>query len=191
LTPLLGGRDGCSSLPGHRASSPQISSRQCGTEYTRGANRRPLLPRAWPICVQAHVAARGGVDLTCHVHRQVGATHGGDHRGQLDISSCQPSRQGGTSREYTLARLKRDRPDLAELVIGGAMSANAAAIEAGFRRRDTPVDTLCRAWGKATATERAAFLHKIGARRCGDDTTADRHPPAPPPPWDAVPAADD
>jgi len=39
----------------------------------------------------------------------------------------------GTSRDYTVRRLKRDRPDLAEMVIGGAMSANAAAIEAGFR----------------------------------------------------------
>jgi len=88
---------------------------------------------------------------------------GGGH-GRLDMSSLPPSGQGGNSRDYTLARLKRDRPDLAELVIGGAMSANAAAIEAGFRRRDTPVDTLCRAWGKASDDERAAFLHKIGAR---------------------------
>jgi len=126
------------------------------------------------------------------IDRQAPETNpnGGDRR-QFDMSNCQPSGQGGNSRDYTLARLKRDRPDLAELVIGGAMSANAAAIEAGFRRRDTPVDTLCRAWGKASDDERAAFLHKIGARSCGDDTTADRHPPAPPPPWDAVAAGDD
>jgi len=80
------------------------------------------------------------------------------------MSSLPPSGQGGNSRDYTLARLKRDRPDLAEMVIGGAMSANAAAIEAGFRRRDTPVDTLRRAWGKASDDERAAFLHEIGER---------------------------
>jgi hypothetical protein len=35
---------------------------------------------------------------------------------------------------YNLARLKRDRPDLARRVTAGEMSANAAAIEAGFRK---------------------------------------------------------
>jgi len=54
-------------------------------------------------------------------------------RRTVDIST--PSAQGGNSRDYTLARLKRDRPDLAEKVIAGQMSANAAAIEAGFRSR--------------------------------------------------------
>jgi hypothetical protein len=38
----------------------------------------------------------------------------------------------GNASNYTLARLKRDRPDLAERVIIGEMSANAAAIKAGF-----------------------------------------------------------
>ncbi len=41
----------------------------------------------------------------------------------------------GTSAAYILARLKRDRPDLAEKVVSGEMSANAAAIEAGFRKK--------------------------------------------------------
>ena|GEM_PF-6442133 len=39
----------------------------------------------------------------------------------------------GTSRSYTLTRLSKDRPDLFEKVVEGDMSANAAAIEAGFR----------------------------------------------------------
>lgn len=95
---------------------------------------------------------------------QAVTTHGVNQWGGLDISSPPASGQGGTSRDYTLARLKRDRPDLAELVLGGALSANAAAIEAGFRRRDTPVDALRRAWGKASDAERAAFLHEIGAQ---------------------------
>jgi hypothetical protein len=38
----------------------------------------------------------------------------------------------GATHPKTLARLKRDRPDLAERVIIGEMSANAAAIKAGF-----------------------------------------------------------
>jgi len=75
----------------------------------------------------------------------------------------------GTSREYTVRRLKRDRPDLAAMVIGGAMSANAAAIEAGFRRRDTPVDTLRRAWGKASDDERAGRRRKLGQNTFGSE----------------------
>ncbi len=51
--------------------------------------------------------------------------HGGDHSGQDNNIILPPPEQQGTSREYTVRRLKRDRPDLAALVIGGAMSANA------------------------------------------------------------------
>jgi hypothetical protein len=40
----------------------------------------------------------------------------------------------GTTATNTLRRLKRDRPDLAERVVAGEISANAAAIEAGFRK---------------------------------------------------------
>lgn len=41
----------------------------------------------------------------------------------------------GRGSEYTLARLRRDNPELAELVEQGELSANAAAIKAGFRER--------------------------------------------------------
>lgn len=40
----------------------------------------------------------------------------------------------GTSSAYALKRLKRDAPELFRKVVDGEMSANAAAIEAGFRR---------------------------------------------------------
>lgn len=45
----------------------------------------------------------------------------------------------GTSADYTLRRLKRDNPALAEKVIQGELSANAAAIKAGFRERSTNI----------------------------------------------------
>jgi hypothetical protein len=49
----------------------------------------------------------------------------------------------GTTRAYTLDRLKRERPDLLKRVDAGELSANAAAIEAGFRKPKAtiPVDT--------------------------------------------------
>jgi hypothetical protein len=45
------------------------------------------------------------------------------------------SRNKTRGKEYTIARLQRDRPDLAERVIAGELSANAAAIQAGFRKK--------------------------------------------------------
>jgi hypothetical protein len=41
----------------------------------------------------------------------------------------------GTSETYTVARLKRDNPELAQKVINGELSPNAAAIQAGFRKK--------------------------------------------------------
>ena len=41
----------------------------------------------------------------------------------------------GNSKAYTVSRLKRDRPDLFGKVVAGELSANKAAIEAGFRRK--------------------------------------------------------
>ena len=41
----------------------------------------------------------------------------------------------GRGATYQMKRLRRDRPDLFGRVVAGEMSPNAAAIEAGFRRR--------------------------------------------------------
>ena len=41
----------------------------------------------------------------------------------------------GRGTGYTLARLERDKPELAAEVRAGAMTAHAAAIVAGFRRK--------------------------------------------------------
>jgi len=95
--------------------------------------------------------------------------NGGDRRSQefqFDISNWSPSGQGGTSREYRISVLKRDAPELAERVVNGELSANAAWIEAGKGKRATPLDSLRRAWGKATEQERAGttglYLPKFG-----------------------------
>jgi hypothetical protein len=62
---------------------------------------------------------------------------------------------------YTLSRLQRERPDLFEAVCKNELSANAAAIKAGFRRVKTPLDNLRSAWGKASEEEREAFKAEI------------------------------
>jgi hypothetical protein len=45
----------------------------------------------------------------------------------------------GNSEPYTVARLKRDHKELAQQVIAGKLTANAAAIQAGFRVRTISV----------------------------------------------------
>jgi hypothetical protein len=64
----------------------------------------------------------------------------------------------GTSVLYTLKRLKRDRPDLFQQVIGGKLSANAAAIQAGFRKQTTPIERIQKLWAKLSRDERKQHL---------------------------------
>jgi hypothetical protein len=65
----------------------------------------------------------------------------------------------GNSAAAITARLKRDRPDIAErLARGEFRSARAAAIEAGIVRVPRPLDELRRAWKRARPDERKTFL---------------------------------
>jgi hypothetical protein len=64
----------------------------------------------------------------------------------------------GNSRAYTLDVLKREYPELFERVKAGELSANAAAIQAGFRKKPKPLKELRRWWNKASEEERAEFL---------------------------------
>jgi hypothetical protein len=54
----------------------------------------------------------------------------------------------GTERTYTLRRLARDRPDLVSRIRDGELSANAAAIEAGFRKRTVTLIADPERWAK-------------------------------------------
>lgn len=67
--------------------------------------------------------------------RAVTNQEGGDKRSAAYITgdNITSGRVTGTSRAYTLDRLKREAPALFERVCSGEMSANAAAIQAGFR----------------------------------------------------------
>jgi hypothetical protein len=69
----------------------------------------------------------------------------------------------GNSRAYTVSRLQREAPELFAQVAAGELSANAAAIQAGFRKKKTPLDNLRSAWAKASPDEREAFLKHINA----------------------------
>ena len=73
-------------------------------------------------------------------HAEAGA---GGGRGNKAPTNGRGFKYGGNT-DYTKARLARDRPDLLTKVESGELSANAAAIEAGFRQRmmQVPADDL-------------------------------------------------
>jgi hypothetical protein len=70
-------------------------------------------------------------------------------------------RTADRGRAYDLSRLQRKSPELFAKVASGEMSANAAAIKAGFRRRKTPIEQLRLWWSKASHTERQEFLQEV------------------------------
>lgn len=61
----------------------------------------------------------------------------------VDNVHSSKDRPAGNSKEAGLRRLRKDRPDLHELVMEGSVSINKAMVDAGFRRptRTIPVDT--------------------------------------------------
>ena len=72
--------------------------------------------------------------------------------------------QAGTSRSYTVSRLQREAPALFKQVVAKTLSANAAAIQAGFRKKPTVVDQFAALWKRANKEQRDAFLASIGAK---------------------------
>jgi hypothetical protein len=85
--------------------------------------------------------------------------------GRLTAGTKQPRGERGNSRRYALARLKRDFPELYQKVRAGKMSANRAAIQAGFREQKPPptrIEKCLAVWQKMTAAEKRMFLDHIG-----------------------------
>jgi hypothetical protein len=120
------------------------------------------LQRTWTEVIKGKISE---AEARQRIERGKLRAHGGDRRSdQVDNTSndINLKAKGGTSRSYTLARLDRDRPDLAAKVDAGLMTANAAAIEAGFRKRGerkklTRVERTQKTIAKWTKLERRAL----------------------------------
>lgn len=67
----------------------------------------------------------------------------------------------GNSKAYTLSRLSKQAPNLYQQVVAGELSANAAAIAAGFRKVKTPLEQMMHWWGKASNEEREKFWDTV------------------------------
>ena len=73
------------------------------------------------------------------------------------------SSTGGTSAAYLAARIKRDRPDIAEAVERGEYrSIRAAAIDAGIVRKPCPLRAAQNAVRKMTDEQRDEFIAWLG-----------------------------
>lgn len=55
----------------------------------------------------------------------------------------------GNDTDYTLRRLARDAPEMLDRIEAGELSVNAAAIQAGIRKKPTPEEICIKAFGKA------------------------------------------
>lgn len=72
--------------------------------------------------------------------------HGGNRKSEEFQGDNVTLKRRGNDPTYTCRRLLRDHPDLFERVKSGELSANAAAVEAGFRKRQISVpvnDVAC------------------------------------------------
>ena len=76
-----------------------------------------------------------------------------------NVTTSQPAR--GTSRSYILERLKRERPDLFERVKAKEISANRAAILAGWRKKSTPLEHSVRYGGRLAKANALLFWRRF------------------------------
>lgn len=65
--------------------------------------------------------------------------------------------RGSGNREYTIARLDRDHPEVAAQVHAGTLSARAGAIRAGIIRELSPLEKAQAAFRRLTREDRGAF----------------------------------
>src|SRR4029077_20177311 len=82
-----------------------------------------------PSNIEALLAKSGDIEAQAMFRQAMVGKPGAHH----DI--VMRKAEQGNSRAYTLVRLKEKKPELYKRVVAGELSANAAAIEAGFRRR--------------------------------------------------------
>ena len=68
---------------------------------------------------------------------------------------------GDRGRAYDLSRLQRHRPDLFAQVSAGTISANAAAIQAGFRKSKAPMEKAVAALNALSLDERNEVVGRV------------------------------
>ena len=123
--------------------------------YFQGVTGKP-----WKVLlamVQEYDSALAADILAC-----VNPGAGNQHTGNVDFDNIK-KHETGTSRAYNLNRLKREAPELFEEVKAGNMSANAAAIKAGFRKKPGPHEIAVKQLSKMERLELMDLQARITA----------------------------
>jgi hypothetical protein len=90
------------------------------------------------------------------------ATGGQGARNDLSEHPYNVRKSGGNAKAVLVERLERERPDLFQLVVNRKLSANAAAIEAGFRSKLNRFEQIVRWVPKLTDDERRQLRAMLG-----------------------------
>lgn len=101
---------------------------------------------------------------------RTGLTDHGTNQRTLQCNVLSPKVRGNNE-EYTVRRLRRDNSALADKVISGELSANAAAIQAGIRKRSISIAlepkaaacSIAKHFGRADRIELVRLLNEIEA----------------------------
>lgn len=119
-----------------------------GAELSAPNDRRHLTPaerdrlnkeRKERVAFEKELGANVGPGNPTGANQHTEKEEIGNHDNIMNSSAS--SSQQGTSLGYAIRRLSRERPDLLEAVQAGEMSANAAMIQAGFRKKPSNLET--------------------------------------------------
>lgn len=119
-----------------------------------------------PDILAAILAAPKGLKIGVVLGKQeYGKGKPGPGRGHKTGDNITRFKHRGTDPAYSLARLDRDRPDLAAAVRAEQLTVNEAAIQAGFRRRtisiSLSVELVAKALKKHFTASQLAELKKL------------------------------
>jgi hypothetical protein len=121
---------------------------------------KPL--RGWGITKdKVEALIREDIELLVMFREAAKGQEGGDTTNNNVISGRSTQ---GNSKAYTLARLSKESPELFAEVKAGKISANAAAIKAGWRKVKSPVDIILHQLPKLSKDEIRTLSDTIKAR---------------------------
>jgi hypothetical protein len=112
------------------------------TDFLAFITDPPHMGCGWDPGMVEALLQKSGDQITLMRWRQAVTAPQGAHHDNVMMKVSQ-----GNSLAYTLDRLSRERPDLLAKVESKRMSANAAAIQAGFRKKPTPFERVQRNQG--------------------------------------------
>ena len=81
--------------------------------------------------------------------KPLASEEGGRPKKGENLDTVKVNHKGGNGTGYTLRRLARDAPEMLDRIESGELSVNAAAIQAGIRKKPTPEEVCLKAFRKA------------------------------------------